>query len=1109
MRFLNKAAALLVCIAILLNLSAIAYGAEVADDGDRIRPHVIRVTGNEYRSPYVTVYEYDGKYYLDLKDIGAFTRSTVTEDAGSLTLTQGIREIVIDKETGHMTDCGAVDQGNIPLLYHDGMYLCEGVPMLRYLGAACSMHEPLGFEVMMPMYTIWESIMPDYTRLYFDIYELYGGETAVNISLVCDILADVFDGISGYGLLGSYELHMRDALYDALNVDMMKYASVRQLAAAENQKINDFLTSDLYSALLSGGEKTVDAAYEALDYYAGFYLNTQFWKNSYLEKLYYEAGDLDKAAELGSLVNKQVYTQSVMQADLKPAKTNKTILSAGMLALDTAVTSYGLMQYDDDTKNLFARTINDDMFAYTGYAGVAWKDISDNITDTLKSTESIVAHTAAEKITRATVEKVAEGGIAHVVSGFTSAANYYVAAAQLGLFLGSALNYSSNQAFSADLNALLLNEAHFDVAMMASQLIVDSQKDDRLASTEHLNRLKDMFTLYYRMSISFAENIAISIDEFGGRSNQKWVDWFASTEEASVANDAAAYLYRITNCVLVPAVPYSTIADDVLTGEWLRQNSVDIRQELVSDAYFDYIVDDDYRMQCCYHIPRFNPEGGEFAQRNAEIYDELHTVMKEDVYGDYRYVLDMAYGCGMKNTCVSLITASQEDWGNVQYHVFNVDIRDGSRISTEELAAAWGLTGEAYRALARKALEAKYEAIFGAAYEANQSDGNFLKFYQEQKDATVSDQNIDALVPYIDAGGDLCAVARIYSMAGADYYHHLINLTGTDEPAAIECTADHGAEKAEFTGDALQYFIENCHRQYFTEADIETFDHQMCVYARNAVFARSGRIFTSGELADYFAACDWYEPRVEPEDFSNDMLNTIQRANVDLVLAREEKLELEALLNSLGGEKGIYTRYLHGGGYDEILGSYYDKDELEISACLADLDGDGIGELLLHMETGQSGIRGLEAHTVLLDMKGDKVFIAAQAYFGGGSMGGDHLQIRYDSQTKKHVLVLDGYIRDGASATGSYLQIYSAPGFKVDTELHSSYYSLYSDWYQETIDQIRRETSLYEMDADSFRCYQIDDKYVSKAAFDKASARYEQPREGFRLKSGTYAKPIA
>ena len=86
----------------------------------------------------------------------------------------------------------------------------------------------------------------------------------------------------------------------------------------------------------------------------------------------------------------------------------------------------------------------------------------------------------------------------------------------------------------------------------------------------------------------------------------------------------------------------------------------------------------------------------------------------------------------------------------------------------------------------------------------------------------------------------------------------------------------------------LQNWVENCDTKKFTNADLETFDSDDCRLARNAIFAKSGRIFSDKALQQYFEQFDWYHPTVSPDDFSNSMLNDIQLYNRDLIINYEE-----------------------------------------------------------------------------------------------------------------------------------------------------------------------------------------------------------------------------
>lgn len=565
MKSLNKFAAIVLSCVLLINNSNIVHAMKNVETANDVQTYNVPVISNEYPNSTVTFYGYDGKYYLSLEDIKDFTRCELDESDSQLTLTHGLRKITIEKDTGHMTDSDFVDQGDIDIFEYDGKYLCEGIPMLVYLGAACTVRNDKALEVLMPSITIWESIMPDYLDYYFNVIELYGGENNVKISLALDIISDVLDGVSGHGLNANADTHLEDALYEILNVDMMKYESVQESILEQNQKNQNFFTANA-DIILKSGESAKDAVATAITEYAESYFNVQIAKSEFKWQRAYQSGDLESASELSLQINQQVYNQSATKVNLEKAD---NAFNIGMIALNTAITSYNLMQYDDDTRNLFKRSINNEIFDYTDYHDISWNNVSDKISDTLSSNASIVASSASKNVVDFINGEITKKGIEKALSGFTSKANIYLTAAQIGSFVASLINYKSNQAFSADMNAIWLNTVQYDIAQLASRMLIKERDEYHFSDAESLNKLKDMFTLYYRMIIAFSENMAVSVDELGGKNRKEWVQYFSATSGKSVSNYAAIYLYRITNCTIVPIVNYTKLADEVLNNDWI------------------------------------------------------------------------------------------------------------------------------------------------------------------------------------------------------------------------------------------------------------------------------------------------------------------------------------------------------------------------------------------------------------------------------------------------------------------------------------------------------------------------------------------------------------
>ena len=74
----------------------------------------------------------------------------------------------------------------------------------------------------------------------------------------------------------------------------------------------------------------------------------------------------------------------------------------------------------------------------------------------------------------------------------------------------------------------------------------------------------------------------------------------------------------------------------------------------------------------------------------------------------------------------------------------------------------------------------------------------------------------------------------------------------------------------------------------YTEEELEGMTAQVACYARNEIYARHGRKFRSVELTEWFAEQPWYNGSIEPDDFSDNMLNAYESSNVDLLLKIEK-----------------------------------------------------------------------------------------------------------------------------------------------------------------------------------------------------------------------------
>lgn len=310
---------------------------------------------------------------------------------------------------------------------------------------------------------------------------------------------------------------------------------------------------------------------------------------------------------------------------------------------------------------------------------------------------------------------------------------------------------------------------------------------------------------------------------------------------------------------------------------------------LVTDAYTDFLIDED-NYEYCFHIPQFNLYGNLAHQVNQRIYDHCYPILEQDVYNcmdEYGYsdLETMLYCWGYQGDLASVVIETNASmWADTQYMVYSISTATGSEVSMDELLAIYSMDREAFYSLVHNRLEQYWDEW--------QTSTNYPKdsFFDDRVTRTLATENIRKAIPYINPDGGLSFISNIYSLAGGDSYLHLINAEGEIEAVEPKCTQNHNSNNVEPTGNPFLYFIENCDRRYFTEEEIEGFDETLCMYARNAVYAKSGRIFSTEELAKYFKQFSWYTPSIPAEMFTEDMLNSYQIANRDLIVAHENNI---------------------------------------------------------------------------------------------------------------------------------------------------------------------------------------------------------------------------
>lgn len=197
---------------------------------------------------------------------------------------------------------------------------------------------------------------------------------------------------------------------------------------------------------------------------------------------------------------------------------------------------------------------------------------------------------------------------------------------------------------------------------------------------------------------------------------------------------------------------------------------------LVSDA-FSYTDAGEFS-NFEYHIPKINIDDVTIAQLNQEIYEDLeydHIASDIAMYGFAEH--SASYQWSVNGNILSLVTKTDDTMAAwTDYSVYNVSILNGTRITDEELIASAGISMDDYYVKVEQALGSKYWEGWDRANEQFQNN-SFCEMFNAQLENTISPENVRKALPYLNSEGQLCIIAPIYSMAGADYYYHELNLS--------------------------------------------------------------------------------------------------------------------------------------------------------------------------------------------------------------------------------------------------------------------------------------------------------------------------------------------
>lgn len=120
------------------------------------------------------------------------------------------------------------------------------------------------------------------------------------------------------------------------------------------------------------------------------------------------------------------------------------------------------------------------------------------------------------------------------------------------------------------------------------------------------------------------------------------------------------------------------------------------------------------------------------------------------------------------------------------------------------------------------------------------------------------------------------------------YFYEFIEEPETTEDPAKEI------EENPYYGEILagmeDYILPNSDSAFIETADLQNLQQTEVVLAYHEIYARHGLIFDVDYIKAYFELKDWYQPEIEPGDFSDEVLNEFEKANINLIASYEMQM---------------------------------------------------------------------------------------------------------------------------------------------------------------------------------------------------------------------------
>lgn len=523
-----------VCLVIALFFSLLSQSEfEVHAEENNFKKVTFSLDSNVIHNSSIDLYLHEDVYYISIDDLCSLTRCSQSEEDGIISINQGFWSAEFDINAQTFDD-GYQKVDDTILEISKNKYAVPAVMFLNYFKASVAFIEGDKLFCKMPEFTAWEALDVNFKDTLIDIYELYGGEGNVELSLWLDIIMDFI-----MGDMADSEKYLSDAFVAALEVEINDNDSVKDYKETMVQKLYSELHSEQSEDFLESLKDRLSISAEPSEWYIESYYNAV--EKSFVKLAYdaNEAGNYDEIKNYGKGFYDAFAEKNKVTKGAKEFFKNMDYL---MVFISAASETAKEMKYVNATNDLVYNVMGQENLQYLGISADdnLWFTVANKYQNVLnvgkKQLESEIINFLIDK----SCWETAISGAVINIEGVSKGSG--ALALSISRIIAKNINPITKgiiDGFKADRRGLYLSELQQNVFWVLDNTA--KKFDGQLDNKDIYEKYIQAEQLYCRTSIAMYKNLIKMVKQFG-KDSDYWTDYFQKRIDM-----LAISLYQLTS----------------------------------------------------------------------------------------------------------------------------------------------------------------------------------------------------------------------------------------------------------------------------------------------------------------------------------------------------------------------------------------------------------------------------------------------------------------------------------------------------------------------------------------------------------------------------------